>query len=134
MHLAWDGETSGDESLSSNFQLLPGAGEPSALGPEEMSPHCCLWLGLQEHGDEGTMKQWVRWLSRASFIMRPCGLALWGVLSQGPGLWTLPEVLLWGLGRELGSYSPGIVVDEDDFVCLPDFLVLELNKAIELCW
>lgn len=80
------------------------------------------------------MKQWVRWLSRASFIMRPRGLALWGGLSQGPGLWTPPEVLLWGLGRELGSYSPGIVVDEDGFVYLPDFLVLELNKAIELCW
>lgn len=37
MHLARDGETSSDESLSSNFQLLPGAGESSILGPEESS-------------------------------------------------------------------------------------------------
>lgn len=85
MHLAQDGETSSDESLSSNFQLLPGAGEPSALGPEEMSPHCCLWLRLQELEDE-TRRQWVRWLSRASFITKPCGLALQGALHQGPGV------------------------------------------------
>lgn len=130
MHLARDGETSGDESLSSNFQLLPGAGEPSALGPKEMSPYCCLWLGLQERGDEGTRRQWVRWLSRAPFIMaRPCGLALRGGLTQGPGLWTPAEALLWGLERGAGSCNPGIVVD-DGFVCLPDSLVLEKECRI----
>ena len=72
-----------------------------------------------------------RWDLDLLFYMGKAGQ---GGLSQGPGLWTPPEVLLWGLGRELGSYSPGIVVDEDGFVYLPDFLVLELNKAIELCW
>lgn len=85
MHLARDGETSSDESLSSNLQLLPGAGEPSILGPEEMSPHCCIWQRLQELGDE-TRRQWVRWLSRASFITKPCGLALQGGFAQGPGV------------------------------------------------
>lgn len=51
VHLARDRETSRNESLRSNFQLLPGAGEPSTLGPEEMRPHCCLWLRFQELGD-----------------------------------------------------------------------------------
>lgn len=86
MHLAQDRETSSDESLSSSFQLLPGAGEPSTLGPEEMSLHCCLWLRLQELGDEETRRQWVRWRSRASFITKPCGPALQGGHAQGPGL------------------------------------------------
>lgn len=108
MHLAQDGETSSDESLSSNFQLLPGAGEPSTLGPEEMSPHCCVWPRLQELEDE-TRRQWVRWLSRASFITKPWGLALQGALRRGQGLQSQAEAFLWGLAGGLGSCSPGIL-------------------------
>lgn len=84
MHLAQDRETSRDESLSSSVQLLPGAGEPSTLGPKETSPHCCLWLRLQELGDQETRRQWVRWPSRASIITKLCELALQGGLVQGP--------------------------------------------------
>lgn len=132
MHLAQDGETSSDESLSSNFQLLPGAGEPSTLGPEEMSPHCCLWLRLQELEDE-TRRQWVRWLSRASFITKPCGLALQGALHRDQGLQTQAEAFLWGLEGGMGSCNPGILVGGGGLIYSPDSFILKESRMPAWC-
>ena len=53
---------------------------------------------------------------RASFITKPCELALRGTLCRDQGLWAQAGAFLRGLERAVGSCNPGVVVDGDSLL------------------